>query len=629
MTGKLTFYQDKDCSGGVVVTLENERSNLKAGDGTFPDDRASSLKLVNIPKHTYIAVFDNQHGQINDDWTEIFVLQDIEEYCIGSFEQTHMDEHIVMYYYPLDGLDGHVSRIEIEQRGSPHGQLVFFTEKSCQGKAIMAFRDTADHTYKKGDGHFKNDAVSSMRLLGVKAGTVIKIHDDAEGRDSADWAEIKVRKDITSYDIGSFEQSVTDDYVEMNFHKHNGLDGKVSYISVGHKQADVEPNPVRWHNDSITAESVPLNKEGYSLVDETTETESKSLNVFVIGGTTDAGRAAIRYLVREGHTVAASTAEATQGAVKIREDGGLPTFIDPLRSGELAGMFRMIKADVVINLWPQLANQPPFSSSEIVPEMLVQQAHAVTQAAKDAGVKFIVHASFAFLYGDTHGAEADERASLAASGKLAHAARKAEEIIVAGAVPAAILRSGYVYGAESPVMIKVVENMRVGRPVPTGSGAKTAAWVYADDLGKAAALAAIQQPAGEIFNVADDAPCSPLVFVDDLSETIGVGRQGVVPSLMGFLVGLRPNNELLNYSVKVNTTKIKQQLGWEPDFPSRAAGFDRMLLFWRAGTLDISDSVKPPVPGADIDPTALLIAEKEAEAAALPEPEAEAEPEGA
>lgn len=232
MTGKLTFYQDKGCSGKEVITLDNKRVILKADDGAFPDDRASSLKLVNISKRTYIAVFDNQHGQINDDWTEIFVLQDIDEYCLNSFEQTHMDEYIVMYYYPMDGLDGDVSRIEIDVRGRPHGQLIFFTGNNCEGKAIMAFRDTASHTYQKGDAHFKNDAVSSMRLLGVEAGTIIKVYDHPKGQKSDDWAEIKVRKDIVSYDISSFEQSLVDEYIEMVFHKHNGLDGKVSYISI-------------------------------------------------------------------------------------------------------------------------------------------------------------------------------------------------------------------------------------------------------------------------------------------------------------------------------------------------------------------------------------------------------------
>src|SRR5690606_21284776 len=137
-----------------------------------------------------------------------------------------------------------------------------------------------------------------------------------------------------------------------------------------------------------------------------------------------------------------------------------------------------------------------------------------------------------------------------------------------------ILRAGYVYGPECPVMLNVVDNMRVGRPVPTGSAGKSAVWVYGDDLGKAAGVAAIKVPAGEIYNVADDAPASAGVVVDERSEPGGIGRQGVVPSLMGFLVGLRPNNELLNYSVKVNTHKIKSQLGWKPDFPSRVEGFD-------------------------------------------------------
>ena len=53
-----------------------------------------------------------------------------------------------------------------------------------------------------------------------------------EKRKKDDWTEIKVKKYRTKVVIGSFEKDRDDDYVCVEYHEHNGLDGKVSYIEV-------------------------------------------------------------------------------------------------------------------------------------------------------------------------------------------------------------------------------------------------------------------------------------------------------------------------------------------------------------------------------------------------------------
>ena len=56
--------------------------------------------------------------------------------------------------------------------------------------------------------------------------------DDPDGDIGDDWTEIKVKMLFTSKVIGTFEHSYANDYVEVTYHTHNGLDGKVSRIKI-------------------------------------------------------------------------------------------------------------------------------------------------------------------------------------------------------------------------------------------------------------------------------------------------------------------------------------------------------------------------------------------------------------
>jgi len=53
-----------------------------------------------------------------------------------------------------------------------------------------------------------------------------------EDRKKDDWTEIKVKKYIAKVVIGSFEKNRDENDVYVEYHRKNGLDGKVSYIEV-------------------------------------------------------------------------------------------------------------------------------------------------------------------------------------------------------------------------------------------------------------------------------------------------------------------------------------------------------------------------------------------------------------
>lgn len=79
-------------------------------------------------------------------------------------------------------------------------------------------------------GPIPNDEARSLRLVNVKPGT-IKLYNGSGGHLDDDWTEIRVKQDVSVYDVGTFDQPKEDDMVKVIPNGGN-LDGKVSRIDV-------------------------------------------------------------------------------------------------------------------------------------------------------------------------------------------------------------------------------------------------------------------------------------------------------------------------------------------------------------------------------------------------------------
>ncbi|HEX8593535.1 MAG TPA: hypothetical protein VF682_09680 [Pseudomonas sp.] len=82
----------------------------------------------------------------------------------------------------------------------------------------------------------ENDEARSMSISGLKKGTRIIAFDDGNGDRSDDYTIVDIKRDIgTDEDIvlGSFETNVNNDTLQAVYIRNNGLDGKVSRITIG------------------------------------------------------------------------------------------------------------------------------------------------------------------------------------------------------------------------------------------------------------------------------------------------------------------------------------------------------------------------------------------------------------
>lgn len=321
--------------------------------------------------------------------------------------------------------------------------------------------------------------------------------------------------------------------------------------------------------------------------EETQTSEAPApLSVFITGGTTGAGMSLASVLARQGMRVTAATDANPASAYALRALGVTPVFPDMMRMSEVRSLLQMAKVDVVVHLDTVTLNQAPQSSIDYEAHLadLVAEASVVAEAAAGAGVKRVIMASAAYVYGDQDGAEVDESAHLHPFNPLYKAMLNAEKAVLNSGVAAYALRAGFVYGGGSSGLQEIAELLKRGRAVLSGSG--HAGWIHEDDLVAAVALLVTKDfdDAGSstIYNVVDDNPVTANAFMDAFGEAFGVGAPAKSASVLNKWTVSKIQRELLQDSAQPSNARIKADLGWAPQHAGQASGLERMLMSWRA-----------------------------------------------
>ena len=85
--------------------------------------------------------------------------------------------------------------------------------------------------------------LSSVLLHDVPAGKVLRFYDHPFRSEIDDWVEVIVKRAVTRKYISSFERSFEDADVRVSYHRHDGLDGKISAAEVATTSMSAPPPP--------------------------------------------------------------------------------------------------------------------------------------------------------------------------------------------------------------------------------------------------------------------------------------------------------------------------------------------------------------------------------------------------
>jgi nucleoside-diphosphate-sugar epimerase len=140
-------------------------------------------------------------------------------------------------------------------------------------------------------------------------------------------------------------------------------------------------------------------------------------------------------------------------------------------------------------------------------------------------------------------------------------------------LPAVVLRPSHVYGAGGWYAQELIPRLRQpGRFAVIGRGENLWDVVRAEDVSSALVLAAEKASSGSVYHVVDDEPITFYDFMALTAKALGVGPPRRIPAAFARLVAGGNAVAAVVRSARSSNAKIKQELGWAPEYPTAQQG---------------------------------------------------------
>ncbi len=225
------------------------------------------------------------------------------------------------------------------------------------------------------------------------------------------------------------------------------------------------------------------------------------------------------------------------------------------------------------------------SEPRLALEVLVDGTYEVAEAAVDAGVRKVVAASSASVYGDADYFPTTENHAPYNNDTLYGAAKTFNEGLLRSfhamrGLDYVALRYFNVYGPRmdihgryTEVLIRWMQRIADGNPpLILGDGLQTMDFVYTEDVARANLLAADSDVTDEVFNIGSGTETSLIELAHALQRAMG----SALPPEFG------PQRDVNNVSRRLaDTSAAARRIGWKADV-SLDEGLVRLVEWWRA-----------------------------------------------
>ncbi|HEX4108407.1 MAG TPA: NAD(P)-dependent oxidoreductase [Solirubrobacteraceae bacterium] len=288
------------------------------------------------------------------------------------------------------------------------------------------------------------------------------------------------------------------------------------------------------------------------------------MRVFVTGASGFLGRVVCAQLLEREHVV----------GVLVRRAGSEPPGCEPARGdlSDTATLTRALQeagADCVVHLAAEIATQ---RSRRRIDEVNVEGTRRLLHACTAAGGPRVVFAS-TVVTGDAGGAVLSEDAPLPVRTAYGHSKQQGEKLVRESGLPSVILRPSHVYGPGGWFAQEIVGRLRApGRLAIVGSGLNWWDVVRVEDVATAVCESVERAPSGSIYHVVDDDPVTYAEFVGFAASALGRGPARRIPAPIARLVAGADPVRAVTRSARSSNALIKQELGWEPRWPTSREG---------------------------------------------------------
>jgi hypothetical protein len=243
------------------------------------------------------------------------------------------------------------------------------------------------------------------------------------------------------------------------------------------------------------------------------------------------------------------------------------------RQSELGRLLarRHVSGDVHINVAGQQANTLLHDGHAWRDFSRVALAGARRALRADPG--FLVHASFAFVLGRPR---EDPLRS------IAQTILECEQLVLAEAKRACVVRLGYLYGPESADLRAYRKAFRIGRPYWAGSDKALQYHLHQYDAVDAIIAAAKPRNAGRILYATDGKPVSFMQFMDDFARRIGNPLPLHVPRIATQVIRfiVRAEHQQQTVLAMPRRAPAPRVPGWKPAFADYRQGLGQVVAAW-------------------------------------------------
>lgn len=255
---------------------------------------------------------------------------------------------------------------------------------------------------------------------------------------------------------------------------------------------------------------------------------------------------------------------------------------DALDREALTTAVRRVAPDVVVHMLTAIPD--PLRPKRLARDMAatnrlrVEATGNLLEAAKDAR---LIAQSLAYAYDPRYGGVKDEDAPLWRTPPrqfrpvVAAVADMERQVTAAGGV---VLRLGHLYGPGSSYdrYGGFAEQVAAGKAPLVGHGGAVFSFVHARDVASAI-LAAVDRTVLGVFNVVDDDPAPVREWLPVLAGLLGAPEPRTVPPWVARLAAGEWGVAFLTALVGASNARAREELGWEPAYPSWRDGFTAEL----------------------------------------------------
>ena len=309
------------------------------------------------------------------------------------------------------------------------------------------------------------------------------------------------------------------------------------------------------------------------------------MRVFVAGGSGVLGQRLVPQLVARGHEVTATTTSSVKLGL-LKQLGAEGVVMDGNDAVSVGKAVAAAEPDVIVHQMTAISRAHAGKPDIKHPDKWFAGTNKLRSAGTDhllaaaeaTGVEHFVAQGYASWNGNPEGGwvKTEEDPVNLMPGTASHAGleilqRIEDKVLKAGG---AVLRYGAFYGPGA--IDDQVELLRKRQYPLVGSGGGYSSWIHLDDAASATVLAVEQKVRG-VFNIVDDDPAPASEWLPYLAACAGAKRPMRVPVWLARLLAGDQAVVMMTEGRGFSNAKAKQELGWQPRYPSWRQGFKAEL----------------------------------------------------